>query len=48
MARYLGELAADRGLWERMSAKALESSKRFHPEKILDTLEAALYDVVRA
>jgi glycosyltransferase involved in cell wall biosynthesis len=48
IGRHLGELAADRGLWERMSAKALESAKRFHPERILDTLEAALYDVVQA
>lgn len=47
MANHLGELANDRSLWERLSANALKSAKRFHPETILDTLEAALLTQVQ-
>ncbi|CAN5207691.1 hypothetical protein BH11PLA2_BH11PLA2_44430 [soil metagenome] len=47
MGRHLGELAKNRELWQTMSANALQSAKRFHPDTILDTLEAALLAVVR-
>lgn len=48
MARHLGRLASDRLLWEQLSKNAMDSSKRFHPDRILDVLESALRAMVRA
>jgi glycosyltransferase involved in cell wall biosynthesis len=47
MAEHLKLLATNRELWLRLSKNALVSSKRFHPDIILDTLEQALEDVLR-
>lgn len=48
MARHLGQLARDRLLWEHLSKNAMDSAKRFHPDRILDVLETALHDTVRS
>jgi glycosyltransferase involved in cell wall biosynthesis len=47
MGRYLGELASNRGLWQSLSANALHNAKRFHPDRIIDTIEQALKDAIQ-